>query len=211
MNAIRDSMNEVNKKFNSLPNHVTLLKNKEKSARVSEPSLGVLQSEEESDTQSEEEGGENSSKKDKDDNPSEEYGGATLLKKDGDDIPSEEDGGDIPSEKNKDGGSKDDNVLAIANQVQSEHGNSDDKMNDSAEMSAAAAQLESKMYEKGKTEKAKIEKKKKKRARIYDGKEVVPLKKTKGNNVRSPIGPRRQSREAAQKQKKEVYDGIAYT
>ncbi|KAG2282429.1 hypothetical protein Bca52824_053649 [Brassica carinata] len=69
------------------------------------------------------------------DNPSDQDGG---------DNPSEEDGGDTPSEEDKDGGSKDGSVLAIANQVQSEH-----------EMSAAAEQLESEMLEKAKTEKKK--------------------------------------------------------
>ncbi|CAH8360069.1 unnamed protein product [Eruca vesicaria subsp. sativa] len=130
--------------------------NEEKSLRVSEPGLGELPSEEESDTRSEKDVGDNSLEKDKDDNPSEEDGGATL---------SEEDGCDIPSEKDKEGGSKDDSVLTIANQVQCDHGNGDDEMDDTAEMYAAAAQLKTKM-----SEKAKTKKKKEKRARIYDGK-----------------------------------------
>ncbi|CAH8385063.1 unnamed protein product [Eruca vesicaria subsp. sativa] len=130
-------------------------------ARIS----NVLRDEEESDTPSEEDGGDYSLEKDKDDNASEE---------DGDDIPSQkdEDDGDIPSEKIEDGGSYDDIVLDITKQVQSEHGNGDDEMDDTAEMSAAAALVESEKSEKVNTEK----KKKKKRVRIDDGKEIVPEK-----------------------------------
>ncbi|CAF2085829.1 unnamed protein product [Brassica napus] len=118
MNAISDGMKEVNKKVNSLSNQLTLLENEVKNLRVSVPRMSELPSEGESD------------------NPSDQ---------DGSDHPSEEDGGDTPSEEDKDDGSKDDSVLAIANQVHSEHGNGDDDMDDTAEMSAAAVQLESEM------------------------------------------------------------------
>ncbi|CDY33531.1 BnaC02g26250D [Brassica napus] len=138
MNAISDGMKEVNKKVKSLSNRLTLVENEVKSLRVSVPGMSELPSEGESD------------------NPSDQ---------DGSDNPSEEDGGDTPSEEDKDGGFKDDSVLAIANQVQSEHGNGDDDMDDTAEMSAAAEQLESEMLEKANTEK-----KIKKRMRKDDGK-----------------------------------------
>ena len=128
MNAISDGMKEVNKKVKSLSNRLTLVENEVKSLRVSVPGTSELPSEGESDNPSDQDGGDN---------------------------PSEEDGGDTPSEEDKDGGSKDGSVLAIANQVQSEHGNGDDDMDDTAEMSAAAEQLESEMLEKAKTEKKK--------------------------------------------------------
>ncbi|CAN6846238.1 unnamed protein product [Brassica oleracea] len=147
MNAISDGMKEVNKKVKSLSNRLTLVENEVKSLRVSVPGMSELPSEGESDNLSDQDGS---------DNPSEEDGG---------DTPSEEDGGDTPSEEDKDGGFKDDSVLAIANQVQSEHGNGDDDMDDTAEMSAAAEQLESEMLEKANTEK-----KIKKRMRKDDGK-----------------------------------------
>ncbi|CAN6854414.1 unnamed protein product [Brassica oleracea] len=147
MNAISDGMKEVNKKVKSLSNRLTLVENEVKSLRVSVPGMSELPSEGESDNPSDQDGS---------DNPSEEDGG---------DTPSEEDGGDTPSEEDKDGGFKDDSVLAIANQVQSEHGNGDDDMDDTAEMSAAAEQLESEMLEKANTEK-----KIKKRMRKDDGK-----------------------------------------
>ncbi|CAG7897281.1 unnamed protein product, partial [Brassica rapa] len=147
MNAISDGMKEVNKKVKSLSDRLTLVENELKSLRVSVPGMSELPSERESD---------NPSNQDGSDNPSEEDGG---------DTPSEEDGGDTPSEEDKDGGFKDDSVLAMANKVQSEHGNGDDDMDDTAEMSAAAEQLESEMLEKENTEK-----KKKKWARKDDGK-----------------------------------------
>ncbi|CAN6854198.1 unnamed protein product [Brassica oleracea] len=130
MNAISDGMKEVNKKVKSLSNRLTLVENEVKSLRVSVPRTSELPSKGESDNPSDQDGGDN---------------------------PSEEDGGDTPSEEDKDGGSKDGSVLAIANQVQSEHGNGDDDMDDTAEMSAAAEQLESEMLEKAKTEKKKKE------------------------------------------------------
>ncbi|CAF2056825.1 unnamed protein product, partial [Brassica oleracea] len=118
------------------------------------------------------------------DNPSEEDGG---------DTPSEEDGDDTPSEEDKDGGSKDDSVLAIVNQVQSEHGNGDDDMDDTAEMSAAAEKLEIEILEKTNTEK-----KKKKRVRKDDGKELLPSKTPKVcDKARSPIWTRGQKMEEA--------------
>jgi len=139
MNAISDGMKEVNKKVKSLSNRLTLVENEVKSLRVSVPRTSELPSKGESDNPSDQDGSDNSSEEDGGDNPS------------------EEDGGDTPSEEDKDGGSKDGSVLAIANQVQSEHGNGDDDMDDTAEMSAAAEQLESEMLEKAKTEKKKKE------------------------------------------------------
>ncbi|KAH0914514.1 hypothetical protein HID58_028960 [Brassica napus] len=183
MNAISDGMKEVNKKVKSLSDRLTLVENELKSLRVSVPGMSELPSERESD---------NPSNQDGSDNPSEEDGG---------DTPSEEDGGDTPSEEDKDGGFKDDSVLAMANKVQSEHGNGDDDMDDTAEMSAAAEQLESEMLEKENTEK-----KKKKWARKDDGKELFPSKKPKVcDSARSPIWTRAQE-EAAQKEeaRKEV-------
>ena len=179
MNAISDGMKEVNKKVKSLSNRLTLVENEVKSLRVSVPGMSELPSKEESD------------------NPSDQDGNDNLSEEDGGDTPSEEDGGDTPSEENKDGGSKDDSVLTIANQVQSEHGNSDDDMDDTAEISAAADQLESEMLEKANTGK-----KKKKKAKKDDGIELLPSKKPKvSDGARSPIWTRGQKMEkVAQKE-----------
>lgn len=181
MNAIRDAMKEVNKKLISLSNQLTLLEDKVKSLgdKASEEDVGDKESEED-------DVGHKESEK-------EDGGGKESEVEDGGDKESEEDdGGDKDSEEDVD-----DTVLHIANLVQSEHGNGDDDMDDTAEMSAAAVQLESKMSEKANSEKAnRMEKKK--RARKDDGEEVVPSKKP--NNV-IPIGTRSQMEEqAAQKE-----------
>ncbi|KAG2298680.1 hypothetical protein Bca52824_035152 [Brassica carinata] len=163
VNAVRDAMKEVNKKVTSLSNQLTLLEDEVKRLRVRVHGMS----------------GDNTSDQDRvSDKESEEHGDDKESKEDGVDKESkEEDGGDKESEEDVD-----DFILDISKQVQLEHASGDDDVDDTLVMTAAAEELENKMFEKEKTEKTKT---------------------AKGcDTVRSPIGTRshKMEEEAAQRE-----------
>ncbi|KAF8114137.1 hypothetical protein N665_0041s0026 [Sinapis alba] len=180
MNAIRDVLKEMNKKFNSLDNRLTPQEKEVKCLKISDPGM------------------------------SDPDGDDTLSKQDGGGTPSEQDGDDTPSEQDKDGGSKDVSVVDIAKQIQSEHGKGNDDMDETANMCPTAEKLESQMSENdvAKTKKKKTKRKGdgkevrfSKKAKGYDNRSPIWTRRQKKKEEAKKSGEKKQKEEAAEKRK----------